>query len=75
LKWASIKNNISLSSHNPKWRLRISEAEFKKWWKNQGKVTIFFNGASEGNPGISGAGRIIYSIDGHKKDNFSWGLG
>jgi len=75
LRRASIKKNIHLPSHNPKWHLRISEANFKKWWKNQGKVTIFFKGASKGNPGISGAGGIIYSIDGQKQDNYSWGLG
>lgn len=75
LRRASIKKNISLTSHNPEWRLWISETDFKKWWKNQGKVTIFFNGDSKGNPGISGAGGIIYSTDGQKQDNYSWELG
>jgi len=48
--------------------------DFQKWWKNQGKVMIFFDGASKGNPGISGAWGVIYSPDGHKRDNFNWGL-
>jgi len=75
LRQASIKKNIHLPSHNPEWRLRIFEADFKKWWKHQGNVTIFFNEASKVNSGISGAGGIIYSTDGQKQDSNSWGLG
>ena len=47
---------------------------FQKWWKAQGKCTIFFDGASKGNPGRSGAGGVIYLPNGRKED-FSWGLG
>ena len=36
---------------------------------------VFFDGASKGNPGISGAGGVIYSHDGIAKDSFNWGLG
>lgn len=36
---------------------------------------IFFDRASKGNPGISGAGGVIYTSGRQKKDNFSWGLG
>lgn len=75
LRHANIKKNISLPSHNQEWWLRIFEVDSKKWWKNQGKVTIFFNGATKGNPRISGVRGTIYSTDGHKKDSFSWGLG
>ena len=53
----------------------MTEADFQVWWRKQGKVKIFFDGASKGNPGISGAGGVIYSHDGLTKDNFSWGLG
>jgi ribonuclease HI len=34
-----------------------------------------FDGASKGNPGTSGAGGVVYSPDGQRKDSFSWGLG
>ena len=47
---------------------------FQQWWKSQGKCTIFFDGASKGNPGRSGAGGVIFYPNG-KKDDFSWGLG
>eukprot|EP00253_Pinus_taeda_P005327 PITA_05327 len=56
------------------WQIRDSAEGFQKWWKTQGKCTIFFDGASKGNPGRSGAGGIIYYPNG-KKECFSWGLG
>jgi ribonuclease HI len=75
LQRASNKKNPSRPCSNPEWRLWIPEQDFQKWWKNQGKATIFFDGASKGNPGISGAGGVIYSSDSQSKDSFSWGLG
>eukprot|EP00253_Pinus_taeda_P024453 PITA_24453 len=56
------------------WRIRDNVEGFQKWWKLQGKCTIFFDGASKGNPGRSGAGGIIYYSNG-SKECFSWGLG
>jgi ribonuclease HI len=59
----------------PGWRLRDKDAVFQDWWRRQGIASVFFDGASKGNPGNAGAGRVIYSSDGSRKDNFSWGLG
>jgi len=56
------------------WQIRDNAEGFQKWWKLQGKCTIFFDGASKGNPGRSGAGGIIYYTNGCK-ECFSWGLG
>eukprot|EP00253_Pinus_taeda_P018086 PITA_18086 len=56
------------------WQIRDNAEGFQKWWKSQGKCTIFFDGASKGNPGRSGAGGIIYLPNG-SKESFSWGLG
>eukprot|EP00253_Pinus_taeda_P028787 PITA_28787 len=56
------------------WQIRDNAEGFQKWWKSQGKCTIFFYGASKGNPGRSGAGGIIYLPNG-SKESFSWGLG
>ena len=36
---------------------------------------IFFNGASKGNPGISGVGGLVFSPDRMTEFSFSWGLG
>jgi hypothetical protein len=62
-------------SSNPSWCLRTTDEEFQAWWRKKNKVTIFFDRSSKGNPGIVGAGRIIYSHDGSCVDRFSWGLG
>ena len=35
----------------------------------------FFDGASKGNPGISGAGGMVYSPDSLTKSSYSWGIG
>jgi hypothetical protein len=75
LKLVSNKKNSSQPRSNLEWRLRTPEQDFQKWWKNQGKVTLFFDGASKGNPRILGAGGVIYFPDGQSKDSFSWGLG
>ena len=53
----------------------MTGVEFQFWWRNQGKVTVFSDGASKGNPGIAGACGVIYSHDGLAKDRFSCGLG
>ena len=36
---------------------------------------IFFDGASKGNPGTTGAGGVIYASDGSRRDSFCWGIG
>ena len=37
---------------NPFWQVRRSEKDFSDWWQNKNKVSIFFDGASKGNPGM-----------------------
>jgi len=60
---------------NPKWRIRETEERFTKWWKSKNLTTIFFDGASKGNPGNARAGGVIYSPDDISRDTFYWGLG
>lgn len=60
---------------NQDWRIIEENDKFEQWWRSQKLTTIFFDGASKGNPSDVGAGRAIYSIDGIAKDCFSWGLG
>lgn len=59
----------------PGWRLREEEEIFQSWWRSQNIHTIFFDGASKGNPGAAGAGGVLYTTDGLSKDFFFWGLG
>eukprot|EP00253_Pinus_taeda_P027254 PITA_27254 len=60
---------------NEEWRLRDKEDYYQNWWRSQKIHTTFFDGASKGNPGTAGAGGVIYSLDGDRKDIFYWGLG
>ena len=57
------------------WCIRKSGDEFNSWWINSSSASIFFDGASKGNPGISGARGLVYSLDKLLKTKFSWGLG
>jgi len=70
----STPSSISRPNHKKIWQIRDTMENFQRWWKSQGKCTIFFDGASKGNPGRSGAGGVIYLPDG-RKEEFSWGLG
>lgn len=69
------KQLFSPKKANQEWRIREEDEKFQLWWMTQNLTTIFFEGASKGNPGSAGAGGVIYSIDGIAKDCFSWGLG
>ena len=48
---------------------------FKQIWMSSSSATIFFDGASKGNPRISGAGGLVFSPDRLIESSFSWGLG
>eukprot|EP00253_Pinus_taeda_P002669 PITA_02669 len=67
-------SSVSRPPLKENWQICDNAEGFQKWWKLQGKCTIFFDGASKGNPGRSGAGGIIYFPNG-SKECFSWGLG
>lgn len=60
--------------HKERWQIRETKDNFQTWRKSQDICTIFFDGASKGNPGRSGAGGVIYYRNGEKEE-FSWGLG
>eukprot|EP00253_Pinus_taeda_P017122 PITA_17122 len=54
-------SSITRPNLKENWQIRDNLESFQKWWKSQGKCTIFFDGASKGNPGRSGAGGVIFS--------------
>ena len=66
---------VSKPVTKPYWQIRMSEKEFSEWWQLKSKVTIFFDGASKGNPGKAGAGGLIYYLGGMIETSFSWGVG
>lgn len=74
----TLQNRKTLSApklEHPTWKKRDADDTFQKWWRAQIIHTIFFDGASKGNPGPSGAGGIIFSPEGRSRDFFYWGLG
>ena len=68
---------MGVSKHviRPFWQIRHSEKEFSDWWKSKNKATIFFDGASKGNPWIVGAGGLIFSSGGKLEISFSRRIG
>ena len=60
---------------SPSWKVRCCEDVFIDRWKKSLSATIFFDGASKGNPGTTRAGGLIISSDRHTESSFSWGLG
>ena len=60
---------------NLEWQKRDYDIIFQDWWRQQQLTTIFFDRASKGNPGAAGAGGIMYSSDGSRRDFFCWGIG
>ena len=59
----------------PSWRFRGSQEEFFSLWWSSPSTVIFFDGASKGNPGVSGAGGLVLSPDRLSAFRFCWGLG
>ena len=66
------RNQISSRPYlTPPWRLRDKYIVLQDWWRRQDIAPVFFYEASKGNPGNAGAGRVIYFLDGSRKDNSS----
>ena len=59
----------------PSQRFRGSQEEFFSLWWSSPSTVIFFDGASKGNPGVSGAGGLVLSPDRLSYFRFCWGLG
>ena len=43
------------------WKIRADKIVFDSFWKSSTSAVIFFHGASIGNPGVSGAGGLVFS--------------
>jgi ribonuclease HI len=63
------------STKRQKWQLRLRDPEFLDWKRQQTSPILFFDGASAGNPGATGAGGVIIDSDGQNILDYSWGLG
>ena len=58
-----------------RWKIRMSNDEHQNWRTTIGINTLFFDGASKGNPGIADAGGVIYDSHGNKQIEYDWGIG
>eukprot|EP00253_Pinus_taeda_P013625 PITA_13625 len=79
-RWLAIdplsrKYRTSPLKANLELRKRETDDIFQSWWRAQNVTTIFFDGASKGNPGAVGAGGVIYFAEGLSSISFAWGLG
>ena len=70
-----IQSGSSRPVIKPFWQVRFSKKEFSEWLKIKNKVSIFFDGASKGNPGKVGAWGLIFYLGGKLETSFSWGIG
>ena len=53
----------------------MSSEEFNIWWKKLGFKSLFFDGASKGNPRLAGADEVLFDSKGNKMNEYSWGIG
>ena len=62
-----VTNNWHMAIQRPnclKWQLRMSYEDFAKWRFNLGCNSLFFGGASKGNPILPGVGGVIFYSEG-----------
>ena len=57
------------------WKFCGSIEALKSLWMSSSSMTIFFDGTSNGNLGISGAGGLVLLPDNQIESSISWGLG
>ena len=48
--------------------------DFKCWWKKLGCSSLFFDGASKGNPGMAREGGVYFNPKGSKLKEYAWGI-
>ena len=56
------------------WKLRMSSKEFNIWSKKLGCKSLFFYGASEGNPRMAREGGVYLNSEGIKLQEYTWGI-
>ena len=70
LPWFKPQKNLILQS----WKIRMNLEEFNCWWKKLGCNSLFFDGASKGNPGMAGARGVYFSSKCIKLKEYAWGI-
>ena len=57
------------------WEIRLDKSQFGNWFKERKVFKLFFNGASKGNLGMAGGGRIIICPEGRTEVEYFWNIG
>ena len=52
----------------------MNSKEFKFWGKKLGCSSLFFDGASNGNPRMAGVGGVYFNSKGIKLKEYAWGI-
>jgi hypothetical protein len=55
--------------------IRLDPPQFDKWRRDRKIYSLFFDGASKGNPGAAGGGGIIYDPVGTVVSHYAWSIG
>jgi ribonuclease HI len=63
------------SRHYRKWEIRLEEQAFLQWRSSLKEWSLFFDGASKGNPGQAGGGGVILDPARKVHLEYAWGLG
>ena len=66
-----IQKSLSNPVIKPYGKVKLLEKEFPYWWKSKNKASIFFNGASKGNPRKAGVGVLVFYIGRKLETSFS----
>jgi hypothetical protein len=57
------------------WEIRFDPPQFDKWKRDQKMYSLFFDGASKGNPRAARGGGIIYDPGGTVESHYAWSIG
>ena len=57
------------------WEIRMDKSQFENWLRERKIFKLFFDGASKGNPGRAGGGRIILDSRGKVEIEYYWNIG
>ena len=61
--------------HLENWEIRFDKSQFENWLKERKIFKLFFDGASNGNPGMAGGGGVIICSEGKIETKYYWNIG
>jgi ribonuclease HI len=71
---STLKVTIAPEPPTFQWEIRLDPSTFTMWRKSLQRHSLFFDGASKGNPGEAGGGGVIIDPEEIKVLSYSWGI-